>query len=178
MFNHLPASDYERHGGQSASSGLRRLNRGNCCTPKFALPYSPRNCQIKSQSSPRVAQSKISYTVKTRVCVLIKKMKFSKVQSSLICLQIWSSILISSFKTFSSKLHSQNPKLHYSQLQGQNGHLTVKSSNFWSTSHFEATNIIWSMLDHDSQSMAQKVSRCKSFHIWTVEKVNCNLTKA
>ena len=29
-----------------------------------------------------------------------------------------------------------------------------------------------------SQSMAQKVSRCKSFHIWTVEKVNCNLTRA
>ena len=58
----------------------------------------------------------VSYTVKTRVCVLIKKRKFSKAQSSLICLQRWSSILISSFKAFSSKLHSQNPRLHYSQL--------------------------------------------------------------
>ena len=42
MFNHLPPSDYERHASQSTSSGLRRLNKGNCCTPKFALPYSSR----------------------------------------------------------------------------------------------------------------------------------------
>ena len=26
-----------------------------CCPPKFALPYSSRNCQVKSQNSPRVA---------------------------------------------------------------------------------------------------------------------------
>ena len=46
---------------------------------------------------------------KIRVLVLIKKMKFPKVQSSPTYLQIWSSILIPSFKTFSSKLHSQKP---------------------------------------------------------------------
>ena len=56
MFNHLLPSDYERHVSQSASSGLRRLNRGNCYTPKFALPYSSRNCQAKLQNSPRVVQ--------------------------------------------------------------------------------------------------------------------------
>ena len=60
--------------------------------------------------------AKISHTVKIRVLSLVKKMKFLKVQSSLTCLQIGSSILISSFKAFSTKLHSQNPKLHYSQL--------------------------------------------------------------
>ena len=27
-----------------------------CCTPKFALPYSPGNCQVRSQNSPRVMQ--------------------------------------------------------------------------------------------------------------------------
>ena len=100
------------------------------------------SAKFYNQKLQGLHSAKVSYTVKIRVCGLIKKIKFSKVQSSLICLQIWSSILISSFKTFSSKLHSQNPKLHYSQLQGQNGHLTVKSSNFWSTYHFEATNII------------------------------------
>ena len=62
----------------------------------------------------------------------------------------------------------------HSQLQGQNGHLTVKSQKNWSTSYFEATNIIWSILDHDSQSMAQKVSRCKSFYFWTTEKSTAN----
>ena len=51
----------------------------------------------------------VSYTVNIRVLSLIKKRKCSKAQSSLICLQTWSSILISSFKAFSSKLHSQNP---------------------------------------------------------------------
>ena len=39
VFNHLPPSDYERHIGQSTSSGLRRLNMGSCCTPKFSLPF-------------------------------------------------------------------------------------------------------------------------------------------
>ena len=69
--------------------------------------------QEMAKSSCKIPQglhsAKVSYTVKTRVCVLIKKVKFSKVQSSLTCLEILSSILISSFKTFSTKLHSQKP---------------------------------------------------------------------
>src|SRR4051812_39545698 len=36
VFNPLPPSDSNRHTGQSTSSGLRRLNRGSCHTPKFA----------------------------------------------------------------------------------------------------------------------------------------------
>ena len=39
VFNHLPPSDHEKHTNQSTSSGLRRLNRGSCCTPKFAISY-------------------------------------------------------------------------------------------------------------------------------------------
>ena len=39
------------------SNGLKRLMQARCCTPKFALPYSSRNCQAKSQNSSRVAQS-------------------------------------------------------------------------------------------------------------------------
>ena len=31
---------------------------GACCTPKFSLPYSSRNCQVMLQNSPRVAQCK------------------------------------------------------------------------------------------------------------------------
>ena len=54
MFNHLPPSDYERHVSQSTSSGLRRLNRGNCCTPKFALPYSSRIAKSMLQNLPKV----------------------------------------------------------------------------------------------------------------------------
>ena len=39
MFNHLPPSSHECRIRQSNSSGLRRLNRGSCCTPKFALSF-------------------------------------------------------------------------------------------------------------------------------------------
>ena len=42
VFNHLPPSNYERQTSQSTSAGLRRLNRGSCCTPKFVLSYFPR----------------------------------------------------------------------------------------------------------------------------------------
>ena len=61
MFNHLPPSDHERHASQSTSSGLRRLNRGNFCTPKFSLPYSSKFWQASSQFAQvysRVAQFK------------------------------------------------------------------------------------------------------------------------
>ena len=39
VFNHLPPLDHERQTSQSTSSGLRRLNRGSCCTPKFSLSF-------------------------------------------------------------------------------------------------------------------------------------------
>ena len=39
MFNHLPPLSHEWQTRQSTSSGLRRLNRGNCCTKKFALSF-------------------------------------------------------------------------------------------------------------------------------------------
>ena len=64
----------------------------------------------------------------------------------------------------------KNPNCFTINCRGQNGHLAVKSQNFWSTSYFEATIIIWSSLDHDSTSMAQKSSRCKNFYFWTAEK--------
>src|SRR3954463_9067033 len=38
--NHLPPLDHDRQTCLSDSSGLRRLNRGSCHTPKFALLYS------------------------------------------------------------------------------------------------------------------------------------------
>ena len=39
MFNHLPPSSHEWQNYQSNSSGVRRLNRGSCCTPKFSLSF-------------------------------------------------------------------------------------------------------------------------------------------
>ena len=39
VFNHLSPSSHERRIRQSHSSGSRRLNRGSCCTPKFALSF-------------------------------------------------------------------------------------------------------------------------------------------
>ena len=41
--NHLLPSSRERQNCQSNSSGSRILNRGNCCTPKFALHFSQEN---------------------------------------------------------------------------------------------------------------------------------------
>ena len=38
--NHLLPSSRKRKNCQSNSSGSRRLNRGSCCTPKFALLFS------------------------------------------------------------------------------------------------------------------------------------------
>ena len=43
VFNHLPPSDHKRQTIQSNSSGLRRLNRGSRCTPKFSIPFSSRH---------------------------------------------------------------------------------------------------------------------------------------
>ena len=48
-------------------------------------------------------------TVKIRVLVLAKKLRFSRVQSSPICLYTLSSIHMSSFKTHNIKLQSQKP---------------------------------------------------------------------
>ena len=80
--------------------------------------------------------------VKIRVLVLARKLRFSRAQSSPIGLYILPSIYMSSVIAHSIKLHSQKPYLLHSQLQGQNGHFTVKSQIFWPTSYFEHTIII------------------------------------
>ena len=62
VFNHLPRSSHERQTHQSNFLGLRGLNRGSYCTPKFALPYSSRfvnnHLQMVQDSHHQVAQSK------------------------------------------------------------------------------------------------------------------------
>ena len=181
MFNHLPPSDYERLVSQSTSSGQRRLNRGNCCTPKFSLPYSSRFIKNHLQ----MVQDCLRYcTVKpplkpaeTRVLVLSRNLGFqgsNQVSWAYIHCQASTcqvSRLTMPYCTVKSPIWST---VNYK------GKMVIWQSkvNFWSTSYFEATIIIWSSLDHDSTSMAQKVSRCKSFYFWTVEKVNCKLTRA
>ena len=63
-------------------------------------------------------------------------------QSSHIGLYTLSGIYMSSLKTHSAKFHSQTTYLLHNQLQGQNGHFTVKSHIFGSPSYFEDTIII------------------------------------
>ena len=45
--NLLLPSSRERQTCQSNSSGSRRLNRGNCCTPKFALLFYHKKSQLR-----------------------------------------------------------------------------------------------------------------------------------
>ena len=56
--------------------------------------------------------------VKIRVLFLSRNLRFSKAQSSLMCLYTLSSIYMSCFKTHRVKFHSQKLQLLYSQLQG------------------------------------------------------------
>ena len=46
--NLLLPSSRERQTCQSNSSGSRRLNRGNCCTPKFALVFFHKKPQLQA----------------------------------------------------------------------------------------------------------------------------------
>ena len=46
--NLLLPSSRERQTCQSNSSGPRRLNRGNCCTPKFALAFFHKQSQLQA----------------------------------------------------------------------------------------------------------------------------------
>ena len=46
--NLLLPSSHERQNCQSNSSGPRRLNRGNCCTPKFALAFFHQQSQLQA----------------------------------------------------------------------------------------------------------------------------------
>ena len=46
--NLLLPSSHERQTCQSNSSGSRRLNRGNCCTPKFALVFFHKKSQPRA----------------------------------------------------------------------------------------------------------------------------------
>ena len=161
---------------------FKKIEQGQLLYPKICPPIFLKICQ---DWFPNCSRWLKGYTVKLlpkaaeiRVLVLSRNLRFSMVKSSLIGLYTFSSTYMPSFKTHSANLHSQ--KLHwiYSQLQGQNGHFAVKSQNFWSTSYFEFTIIIWSSLDHDSTRIAQKSSRCKKLLFLDSRKVNCILTKA
>ena len=156
--------------------------QGECCTPKFSLPYSSR---FVKNHLPMVQDCSRDCTVKLlhkaaeiRVLVLSSNMRFSMVQSSLIGPYTSSSTYMPSFKTHSANLHSQKPHLIYNQLQGQNGHFAVKSQNFWSTSYFEFTIIILSSLDHDFHKNGSKIIKVQKLLFLDNRRVNCILTRA
>ena len=80
--NHLLPSSRERQNCQSNSSGLRILNRGNCCTPKFSLPFfqdishkdfqKGRFSQVQLDfwlSGIKSKRSKLSLIHKLRLCI-------------------------------------------------------------------------------------------------------------
>ena len=87
--------------------------------PKIFPPIFFEICQDQASKSLKGCTVQLPpNTVKIMVLVLAKKLRFSRVQSSPICLYLLSSIHMSSFKTHNIKLHSQEPYLVHNQLQG------------------------------------------------------------
>ena len=98
VFNHLPPSDHERLASQPTSSGLRRLNRGNCCTPKFSLPYFSTNVmwvQISGHSSVQSSSTFGSRKEDKPTYIL----RFKKIeQGRLLYPKIYSPIFLNTFQ--------------------------------------------------------------------------------
>ena len=141
FISHLPQSVLKNE------KGLRWQQRLMTVVPQNLPSHIPQDLSRLISKllkiSQRVAQSKHPpKPVKTRILVLSRNLRFSMAQSSLIGLYIFSSTYMSSFKTHNASFHSQKLYLLHSQLQGQNGHFTVKGQNFWSTSQFESIIII------------------------------------
>ena len=119
---------------------LKKIEQGQLLYPKIFPPIFFKICQGSSSNGSRFLKG---CTVqmppkpfKIRVLFILRKLRFSMAQSSLIGLYTSSSTYMSSVKTHNANLHTQKPYLIYSQLQGQNGHFAVKSQNSWSTSIF------------------------------------------
>ena len=71
--NHLLPSSRKRQNCQSNSSGSSRLNRGNCCTPKFSLPFSQEittsGFSLIFQIGSRIGRTNFSLSSKSRIRV-------------------------------------------------------------------------------------------------------------
>ena len=152
-----------------------------CCTPKFSLPYSSKldknhlhmvqNCSRVAQSNHLLSQSKLGFWFLQRIWGFqwLNQVSCAHIHCQASTCQV-SSLTASGCTVKSPIWFTINCRGKWS--------FAVKSQNFWSTSYFEHTIIIWSSLDHDSTRMAQKSSRCQKFLFWDSWKVNCNLTKA
>ena len=175
MFNHLPPSDYERHVSQSASSGVRRLNRGNCCTPKFALPYSSRNCQVMLQRFPRGCtvqgppkQSKLGFVFWSRKWSFQRSnqvshaYKYGQVSSYQVSRHSAQNCTV---KTLNCTTVNCRGKMviWQSKVQIFGQHIILKPQ----TSFDQCLIMILKIWLRNHQN-------CKSFLIWTAEKVNWN----
>ena len=94
VFNHLPPSSHEWRTHQSNSSGLRRLNRGSCCTPK-TFPLFLKTFLTKDLQCSRILK-KWSYkitseTLRPQIRVLIKN-EWSLTFDLIYDLMVWSII--------------------------------------------------------------------------------------
>ena len=142
--------------------------------PKIFPPIFFKICQESSSNGSRFLKG---YTVqmppkpvKIRVLVPSVNLRFSMVQSSLICLYTLPSTYMSSLKTHNVKLHSQKPHLIHSQLQGQNGHFAVKSRIVGQHLILSSQSPFDQVLIMISQAWLKNHQDVKSYYFWTVEK--------
>ena len=134
--NLLLPSSHERQTCQSNSSGSRRLNRGNCCTPKFSLPFP---IDFSSQSPWRSGSSwgficsrlLLALLTQIRVCVCTK-MFWPKMPKMTFLLHIGlPSLSISSFKSWFQVLPSQLDSWPRNQLYWGKSQLYWGKSQLW-----------------------------------------------
>ena len=160
MSNLLLPSSRERQTCQSKSSGSRRLNRGNCCTPKFALPFlstfSHHNT-LGVQDPVRFflcLRLLLALLTQIRVCVCTKVF-WPKMPKMTFMFHVGlPSLSIPSFKFWFQVLPSQLdswPKK--SAVLGKKSIVANSQSNlmkFGPHQHYELIWTIWSSLDHNS----------------------------
>ena len=150
MSNLLLPSSHERQTYQSNSSGSRRLNRGNCCTPKFCLPslnnfssqspWSSRSIRVSSaQDFSLHCWPKLGFVFAQR-CFDLKILRW------LSCFMLDSQVYPHQISSLDSKFCPVNwtTDLEISCI-GEKvncGQLTVKYHENWPTS------TLWTHMDH------------------------------
>ena len=166
VFNHLLPSGHERQAYQSNPSGTRRLNRGNCYTPKFSLLFlkTIHISILKNFSRIDQMNSLLSNQPTTRVLLLSRQNQVLIPQVVIIPLHMYQGITMSSFKPHISSVLSQLLrwlKINYIGQKVNYGQHTVKLHHFCQNQDFEVTFITWSRVDHVSSRKIKIWSKVK-----------------
>ena len=145
----------------------KKIEQGQLLYPKIFPPIFFKIWQDNGSKSLKGCPVQLPpNTVKIRVLVLAKKLRFSRVQSSPICLYTFSSIHMSSFKTHSIKLHSLKTLIAAQSTVGAKWSFDSQKSKFlvnilfWSHNHHLINSWSW-FHKHGSQSL--KMSKVSIF---------------